>query len=337
MVSTPRDSLGRPLRDLRISVTDRCNFRCPYCMPKAVFGPGFRFLQRRELLTYEEIARAARVFASLGVRKLRITGGEPLLRRDLPELIQQLTAIPGIDDLALTTNGTLLAGMATALRSAGLARVSVSLDSLDGEIFRRMNDVGTSVDAVLAGIDAAEAAGFASIKINAVVVRGLNDHTLVDLARHFRGTPHIVRFIEYMDVGNSNGWRLDQVVTAKEIVQRIDAELPIEPIAPNYRGEVAKRWRYRDGSGEVGIIASVSQPFCGDCSRARLSSEGRLFTCLFGTDGFDVRALLRSPVSDDEVRERLSVAWQRRDDRYSELRSIATLGLPKVEMSHIGG
>jgi cyclic pyranopterin phosphate synthase len=336
-METLRDRLARPLRDLRISVTDRCNFRCPYCMPKEVFGPGFQFLARRDLLSYEEIARLARLFVGLGVGKVRITGGEPLLRRDLPELVRLVAAIPGLADLTLTTNGALLAERAAALHAAGLRRVSVSLDSLDPEVFRAMNDAGVGPEAVLAGIEAARKAGLAPIKVNAVVVRGVNDQTLVDLARHFRGTGVVVRFIEYMDVGTTNGWRLDQVVPAREILERISAELPIEPVAAAYRGEVARRWRYRDGSGEIGVIASVTAPFCGDCTRARLSSDGKLFTCLFAAHGHDLRSLLRGGASDEEIAQAIAGVWSGRGDRYSAIRSAATVSAPKIEMSQIGG
>jgi GTP 3',8-cyclase len=331
------DRLSRPLRDLRISVTDRCNFRCVYCMPREVFGPEYQFLDRAELLSYEEIARLARLFVAHGVEKVRVTGGEPLVRRDLPRLIALLAAIPGLADLTLTTNGKLLRQHAKALAAAGLRRVSVSLDSLDQAVFQRMNGVGARVEEVLAGIDAAAAAGLAPIKINAVVQRGVNDQTIVALARHFHGTPHVVRFIEYMDVGTTNGWCLDQVVTAREIVERIGAELPLEPLAPSYRGEVAARWRYRDGGGEIGVISSVSQPFCGDCTRARLSPEGQLYTCLFAAVGHDLRAPLRAGASDEELAAAIAAVWGEREDRYSELRSTATAGLPKIEMSYIGG
>jgi GTP 3',8-cyclase len=331
------DRLSRPLADLRISVTDRCNFRCPYCMPKEVFGPGFAFLRRSELLSYEEIERVAAVFVGLGVRKIRVTGGEPLLRRDLPQLLAKLAALPQLEDLTLTTNGVLLAEKARELAAAGLRRITVSLDSLDAEVFARMNDVGVDPRIVLAGLEAAQAAGLAPIKVNAVVVRGVNDHTLIELARHFRGTGIIVRFIEFMDVGNSNGWQADQVVSAREIVERIDRAFPLEPLEPNYRGEVARRWAYRDGAGEVGVIASVTQPFCGDCSRARLSSEGRLFTCLFASEGHDLRALLRSGASDAELAKAIGAVWRARQDRYSEERFERLVALPKVEMSHIGG
>jgi len=334
---TTSDALGRPLRDLRISVTDRCNFRCTYCMPREVFGPGYRFLERSDLLTYEEIARLAGIFVAHGVEKVRLTGGEPLVRRGLDELVAQLSAIPGVRDLTLTTNGSLLRAQAAGLRRAGLQRITVSLDSLDDAVFQSMNDAGVPVAVVLDGIEAARETGFAPIKVNAVVKRGVNDHTIVDLARHFKGTGVIVRFIEFMDVGATNGWQLDHVVTAREIVERIDAELPIEPVEANYRGEVAKRWRYRDGSGEIGLITSISEPFCGACTRARLSPEGELFTCLFGTRGHDFRGLLRSGAGDAEISAFLASTWAVRDDRYSELRSADTAGLPKVEMSHIGG
>ncbi len=305
-------------------------------MPREVFGAEFPFLPRAEMLTFEEIARVARVFASLGVKKIRLTGGEPLLRRNLPALIRQLSAIGGLD-LALTTNGSLLARFAPELVEAGLGRVTVSLDSLDDEVFARMNDTAVPVSEVLRGIEEAARVGLGPIKINAVVKRGINDHTVVDLARHFRGTPHQVRFIEYMDVGATNGWRLDDVVPAAEIVARLEAAFPLEPLEPGYRGEVARRWRYRDGAGEVGVISSVSQPFCGDCTRARLSAEGQLYTCLFASQGTDLRAPLRAATTDAELAELLENLWRRRADRYSELRSAATVGLRKIEMSYIGG
>jgi cyclic pyranopterin phosphate synthase len=330
------DTLGRPLRDLRISVTDRCNFRCVYCMPKEVFGRDYRFLPRRELLSYEEIARLARVFAAHGVEKIRLTGGEPLVRRDLERLVELLAAIPGLD-LTLTTNGSLLAPKAQALADAGLGRITVSLDSLDDEVFRRMNDVDFPVDRVLEGIEAAAAAGLRPVKINMVVRRGLNEDSVLPMARHFHRTRHVLRFIEYMDVGHTNGWRLDDVVPAAEILAAIDAELPLEPLEPRYRGEVAQRYRYRDGGGEVGVIASVTQPFCGDCTRARLSADGKLYTCLFAVRGHDLRGLLRDGASEEELLAALGRIWAARDDRYSELRSAETVGLPKVEMSYIGG
>jgi cyclic pyranopterin phosphate synthase len=331
-----RDAFGRPPRDLRISVTDRCNFRCVYCMPKEIYGRDYRFLERRELLTFEEIERLAWVSASLGVEKVRLTGGEPLIRREIERLVEMLARIPGLD-LTLTTNGSLLPQKARALADAGLGRVTVSLDSLDNETFGQMNDVEFPVERVLAGIEAAATAGLAPVKINTVVKRGVNEESVVPLARYFRGTGQIVRFIEYMDVGHTNGWRLDDVVPAAEIVAAIDAELPLEPIEPNYPGEVARRYRYRDGSGEIGVIASVTQPFCGTCTRARLSAEGRLYTCLFATGGHDLRALLRNGISDVALGEELSRIWQARRDRYSEIRSAETVGLPKIEMSYIGG
>jgi cyclic pyranopterin phosphate synthase len=329
------DTLGRPLRDLRISVTDRCNFRCVYCMPKEVFGRDHRFLPRRELLTFEEIERVARVFVGLGVHKLRITGGEPLLRRDLEVLIGRLAAIGDLD-LTLTTNAALLAQKAQALADAGLTRVTVSLDSLDDEVFRTMNDVDFPVARVLAGIDAAAAAGL-PVKVNVVVQRGLNEGSVLDIARRFRGTGHPVRFIEYMDVGATNGWRMDDVVPAAEIVAAIGAEFPLEPVESAYRGEVAERYRYRDGAGEIGVIASVTQPFCGDCTRARISADGKLYTCLFALRGHDLRAVLRSDAEEPELEDAIRAVWERRTDRYSELRTEETGGLRKVEMSYIGG
>jgi GTP 3',8-cyclase len=330
------DTLGRPVRDLRISVTDRCNFRCIYCMPKEVFGRDYPFLPRSELLTFEEIERVARAFAGLGVEKIRITGGEPLVRRDLETLVGLLARIDGLD-LTLTTNGALLARKAQALRDAGLKRITVSLDSLDDDVFRAMNDVDFPVTRVLEGIDAALAAGLAPVKVNVVVKRGLNEESILPMARHFRGTGVVLRFIEYMDVGHTNGWRLDDVVPAAEIVAAIDAELALEPVEPAYRGEVANRWRYLDGSGEIGVISSVTQPFCGDCTRARLSADGQVYTCLFAVKGHDLRALLRGGASDEELAAALADIWRARTDRYSELRSAATADLPKVEMSYIGG
>jgi GTP 3',8-cyclase len=328
------DSFGRPLRDLRISVTDRCNFRCRYCMPKEIYGRDYRFLERRELLSFEEIERLARVFVAYGVRKLRLTGGEPLLRRQIENLVAQLARIPGID-LTMTTNGSLLTQKARLLADAGLGRITVSLDSLDGATFRAMNDVDFPLERVLAGIEAAAAAGLA-VKVNAVVKRGVNDDVL-PLARYFRGSGHTLRFIEYMDVGHTNGWRVDDVVPAAEIISRLDAEFGLVPVQPSYRGEVARRWRYRDGAGEIGVIASVTQPFCGDCTRARLSAEGQLYTCLFAVKGHDLRKLLRGGASDSEIAGAVTAIWRGRSDRYSELRSAATSDLPKVEMSYIGG
>ena len=330
------DRFGRPIRDLRISVTDQCNFRCVYCMPKEVFRRDYQFLERSELLTFEEIERTARVFVGLGVHKVRITGGEPLVRRNIETLIGLLAAIPGLE-IALTTNGSLLVKKAKALRDAGLTRITVSLDSLDDAVFRAMNDVDFPVQRVLDGIDAAAAARFAPIKINVVLKRGVNEDGILPLLRYFRDRGHIVRFIEYMDVGTTNGWRLDDVVPAKEIVARIDSEMPLVPVDPAYRGEVANRYRYRDGSGEIGIIASVTQPFCADCTRARISAEGRLYTCLFATEGHDLRALLRGGASDAEIADAIASIWSVRSDRYSELRAAETAGLKKIEMSYIGG
>ncbi|MGE5272246.1 MAG: GTP 3',8-cyclase MoaA [Verrucomicrobiota bacterium] len=330
-----RDSLGRPLRDLRISVTDRCNFRCVYCMPKEVFGRDYQFLERRELLTFEEIERLARTFVAQGVEKIRITGGEPLVRRDLERLVEKLAAIADLD-LTLTTNGSLLPQKARALRDAGLRRVTVSLDSLEDEVFAALNDVDFPVARVLQGIDAAAEAGL-PVKVNMVVKRGVNEDSIVPMARLFRERGHILRFIEYMDVGHSNGWRLDDVVPAAEIVAAVDAEFALEPLESNYPGEVARRWRYRDGDGEIGVIASVTRPFCGDCTRARLSAEGRLYTCLFAVRGYDLRAVLRRGAADDELHDEIGRIWGRRADRYSEIRSQNTAGLEKVEMSYIGG
>jgi cyclic pyranopterin phosphate synthase len=333
-----RDALGRPVHDLRISVTDRCNFRCTYCMPKEVFGRDFAFLRRDELLTFEEIARLTRVFVQLGVRKVRLTGGEPLLRRDLERLVEQLAVIDGLDDLALTTNGALLTrDKARALHAAGLRRITVSLDSLDDATFRAMNDVDFPVSRVLEAIDVAAEEGLSPVKIDVVVKRGLNDRGLADVARRFRGTPHIVRFIEYMDVGNSNGWRIDDVVSGREILSALQAVAPLVAADPNYFGEVAERWRWTDGAGEIGIITSVTQPFCGSCTRARLAANGQLYLCLFAGTGHDLRALLRRGASDEEVLDVLTRIWSARTDRYSEERSAATPGLRKVEMSHIGG
>ena len=332
------DLLGRPLHDLRISVTDRCNFRCIYCMPKEVFGANFAFLPHRDVLTFEEITRLARIFVAQGVEKIRITGGEPLVRRDVEKLVAMLAQIDGLNDLTLTTNGALLKQKARALKDAGLKRITVSLDSLDDDIFMAMNDVRFPVRGVLDGIEAAAAAGLKPIKVNMVVKRGVNDQSVLDMARHFKGTGCILRFIEYMDVGTTNGWRMADVVPAAEILEIIDRAMPLEPIDENYRGEVAQRWRYRDGTGEIGIIASVTQPFCRDCSRARLTAEGKLFTCLFGNHGHDFRALLRQESTDDEIAQLLSRVWRIRADRYSELRTEETVGVrPKVEMSKIGG
>jgi GTP 3',8-cyclase len=328
------DTFGRPLRDLRISVTDRCNFRCVYCMPKEVYGRDHRFLDRRELLSFEEIARVAAVFVGAGVRKIRITGGEPLVRRDLERLIEQLAALDV--ELTLTTNASLLARMAKPLAEAGLSRVTVSLDSLDDAQFRAMNDVDFPVQKVLDGIAAAHDAGL-PVKVNAVVKRGMNEDQIVPMAAFFRERGHTLRFIEYMDVGNTNGWRLDDVVPAKEIVARLDDAFGVEAVEPAYRGEVARRWRYRDGTGEIGVIASVTQPFCGDCTRARLSAEGKLFTCLFAVRGHDLRAVMRKGATDEELDASIRGVWNTRKDRYSDLRTEATPKGEKVEMSYIGG
>ena len=333
---TLTDTLNRPLRDLRISVTDRCNFRCVYCMPKEVFGPDHQFLHRDQILTFEEITRLARIFVDHGVRKIRLTGGEPLVRKDLQLLVKMLAEIPDLD-LTLTTNGALLARQAQALKDAGLKRVTVSLDSLDNEIFKAMNDVDFPVEKVLEGMDAAAAVGLGPIKVNMVVKRGLNESSILPMARYFHEKGYILRFIEYMDVGHTNGWRTDDVVPAKEIVKLISAEMPLEPVDPNYRGEVAERWRYKDGSGEIGVIASVTQAFCSTCNRARLSAEGSLYTCLFAVKGHDFKSLLRSGATDAELSQMLQRVWGKRTDRYSEIRSENTIALPKVEMSHIGG
>ncbi len=336
MTAPVYDSLKRPLRDLRISVTDRCNFRCTYCMPKEIFTRDFEFLGRDLLLTFEEIERLVRLSKELGVHKVRITGGEPLLRKDLEHLIGSLKALGGLE-LTMTTNGALLARKAQVLKDAGLDRISVSLDSLDDTVFRAMNDVDFPVAKVLEGINVAHEVGLGPVKVNAVVKRGVNDHTVVAMARYFRDTGHIIRFIEFMDVGHTNGWRLDDVVPAAQIVAMINAEMPLEPLDPGYRGEVARRYRYKDGHGEIGVISSVTQPFCGDCTRGRISADGALYTCLFATKGYDLRALLRSSATDEEIRDTLAGIWGVRDDRYSEIRSSETVDLPKVEMSYIGG
>jgi cyclic pyranopterin phosphate synthase len=330
------DTLGRHLRDLRISVTDRCNFRCIYCMPRDAFGPDYPFLARSELLSFEEITRLARVFRDRGIEKVRLTGGEPLLRKNLERLIEMLAAIPGLD-LTLTTNGSLLAKKARALKAAGLTRVTVSLDSLDERTFRMMNDADFPVSEVLAGIDAAAAAGLAPVKINMVVKRGANEDSIVPMARHFKGSGHIVRFIEFMDVGATNGWRMDDVVPSSEVIRKIGEEMPLEQIDPNYPGEVAERWRFKDGSGEIGVISSVTQAFCSTCTRARLSTEGMLYTCLFASAGYDLRAMLRGGSSDQEISSTVTRIWQMRTDRYSEIRTAETAKLRKIEMSYIGG
>ena len=334
------DRFGRPIRDLRVSVTDRCNFRCPYCMPAEIYGERYEFLPRAELLTFEEITRLTGIFVQLGVTKIRLTGGEPLVRNGLDQLIALLSNVEGMKDLTLTTNGYLLAQQAQALRDAGLQRVTVSLDTLDEEIFKVMNGRGFGTERVLDGIRSAQEVGLAPIKINSVVQRGVNDHTIVDLAGYFKGTGHILRFIEFMDVGNLNGWKLDQVVPADEIVEMINARFPLEPIESSYRGEVALRYRYLDGSGEIGIIASVTKPFCGDCTRARLSTDGKLFTCLFASRGTDLRDPLRKGASDDDLRDIITGVWHAREDRYSEMRTYFTAQerkSKKIEMYQIGG
>jgi GTP 3',8-cyclase len=337
----PLDQRGRPLHDLRISVMDRCNFRCPYCMPKEQFNEHYRFLKSRERLSFDEILRLARIFANLGVHKLRLTGGEPLLRANLADLVGDLTGIPGIEDIALTTNGVLLAQHAVDLQANGLKRVTVSLDTLDKATFTQMSGGFGALEQVLQGIDAAIAAGLAPVKINAVIERGVNDHTVLDLVERFRGMPVIVRFIEFMDVGNRNAWRPEMVVPSRELVERIGARWPMHPISENYRGEVAKRWRFDDGVGEIGFISSVSQPFCGTCSRARLSSEGKFYTCLFATQGLDLREALRGGATDADLTQMIRGTWRERTDRYSELRETLrqdqSPAAQKIEMYYIGG
>jgi cyclic pyranopterin phosphate synthase len=333
---TLTDTLHRPLRDLRISVTDRCNFRCVYCMPKEIFGSDYPYLPHREVLTFEEIARLARLFVGHGVKKIRLTGGEPLVRKDVHVLVKMLAEVPDLD-LTLTTNGALLAKQAQALKDAGLKRITVSLDSLDDAVFKAMNDVDFPVAKVLEGMDTAALVGLEPIKVNMVVKRGVNQSSILPMARFFREKGYILRFIEYMDVGHTNGWRMDDVVSSKEIVEIISADMPLEPVDPNYKGEVAERWKYQDGGGEIGVVSSVTQAFCRDCNRARISAEGKLYTCLFAVKGHDLKALVRSGATDEEISETISRIWGKRTDRYSELRSENTIALPKVEMSHIGG
>jgi GTP 3',8-cyclase len=336
----PLDRLARPLHDLRISVMDRCNFRCPYCMPKEQFHENYQFLRSRERLSFDEILRLSKIFASLGVKKLRLTGGEPLLRANLAELIGDLSGVAGIEDIALTTNGALLAKHAIDLRANGLKRITVSLDTLDKEIFARMSGGFGALEQVLGGIDAAIAAGLTPVKVNAVIERGVNDHVALDLVEHFRGLPVIVRFIEFMDVGNRNHWRPEMVVPSRELAARIHERWPMHPVSQNYRGEVAQRWQFDDGGGEVGFISSVSQPFCGACSRARLSSEGKFYTCLFATQGTDLRAPLRDGADDAELLRIIRGVWTGRTDRYSDLREQLRRGEPetkRIEMYYIGG
>ena len=330
------DRRGRSVRDLRISVTDRCNFRCVYCMPREVFGDDYAFLPRRELLSFEEIVRVARLFVARGVRKIRITGGEPLLRKDVDRLIGMLAALDGVE-ITLTTNGVLLPKLARRLKDTGLHRVTVSLDALDDALFRRMNDADYPVARVLEGIEAARAVGLGPIKVNMVVKRGTNDADIEAMAGHFRHSGHILRFIEFMDVGASNGWKMDEVLPSREVIARIDRLFPLEPIDPNYEGEVAERWRYKDGAGEIGVISSVTQAFCSTCTRIRLSTEGQLYTCLFAQHGHDLRSLLRGGADDDALDSAIAQVWQAREDRYSEIRTADTAALRKIEMSYIGG
>lgn len=330
------DTLNRPLRDLRISVTDRCNFRCVYCMPREIFGSEYPYLPHNEVLTFEEIARLARIFTQHGVKKIRLTGGEPLVRKDAHLLVKMLAEIPNLD-LTLTTNGALLARQAQALKDAGLKRVTVSLDSLDDEIFKALNDADFPVAKVIEGMDTAASVGLEPIKVNMVVKRGVNESSILPMARFFRERGYILRFIEYMDVGHTNGWRMDDVVPSAEVIRIINAEMPLEPADANYRGEVAERWRYTDGSGEIGVISSVTHAFCRDCNRARISAEGKLYTCLFAVNGHDLKSLMRNGASDEEISQTIARIWGKRADRYSELRSENTIDLPKVEMSHIGG
>jgi len=332
------DTLSRPIRDLRISVTDRCNFRCTYCMPKEVFNSDYEFLRRDDLLSFEEITRISKVFAKLGVKKIRLTGGEPLLRKNISILIEQLSGIEGIEDISLTTNGVLLTQqVAQQLRDAGLQRITISLDALDDETFKAISDVSFNVDKVLQAVENAEVAGLTPVKVNMVVKKGVNEHSILPMAKHFHASGKILRFIEFMDVGSTNHWQLDDVFSAKEIVAVINKELPIEPATANYQGEVAKRWSYKDGGGEIGIISSVTQTFCQSCTRARLSAEGKLYTCLFATHGKDLRHLLREGANDEHMADIVCAVWKKRADRYSELRSSETVLLPKVEMSYIGG
>ena len=333
-----KDIFGRPLRDLRVSVTDRCNFRCPYCMPAEIYGERYQFLPREDILSFEEIARLTNVFVGLGTKKIRLTGGEPLVRTGVDELISLLTHIEGVEDLTLTTNGYLLEDQAMSLKQAGLQRITVSLDSLNDQVFGVMNGRGFKVDRVIKGIERSIEVGLTPVKVNAVVKKGINDHTVIDMLKHFRGTGVIVRFIEYMDVGNLNGWKMEEVVPSKELVEIINAELPIEPVDKNYLGEVADRYRYRDGSGEIGFISSVTETFCQNCTRARISTDGKLFTCLFGESGFDLRGPIRDGYSDEQIRELITSVWNKRDDRYSEIRaSITDQTRRKVEMYQIGG
>ncbi len=335
-----KDTFNRNLKDLRISVTDRCNFRCTYCMPAEIFGESYEFLPKEEILSFEEITKLAAIFVELGVEKIRITGGEPLMRSNLEQLVLLLNRVHGIQDLTLTTNGYLLEQQAEALKKSGLGRITISLDTLDDELFKTMNGRGFDTKRVLAGIQAAQRSGLSPIKINAVVQKNVNEHTIVDLAKHFKGTGIIVRFIEYMDVGNLNAWRLNEVVPASDIFDKINSELPLEPLSQNYAGEVASRYKYRDGSGEIGIISSVSQPFCGACTRARLSTDGRLYTCLFGETGLNLRDPMRDGATSEQLKALITTCWEKRDDKYSEDRTVNSAGQSsnkKIEMYQIGG
>ncbi len=332
------DTLSRPIRDLRISVTDRCNFRCTYCMPKEVFNSDYEFLRRDDLLSFEEITRVSKVFAEFGVKKIRLTGGEPLLRKNIPVLVEQLSSIEGIEDISLTTNGVLLTEkIAQQLKDAGLQRITVSLDALDDETFKAISDVSFHVDKILDAIEIADSIGLSPVKINMVVKKGVNEHAILPMAKHFHNSGKILRFIEFMDVGSTNHWQMEEVFSAKKMINVINQELSIEPADANYKGEVAKRWRYKDGGGEIGIISSVTQPFCQSCTRARLSAEGKLYTCLFATEGKDLRHLIRQGANDEYISDIISAVWKKRTDRYSELRTSETVLLPKVEMSYIGG
>jgi cyclic pyranopterin phosphate synthase len=333
-----QDKFARPIRDIRVSITDRCNFRCVYCMPKEFFGSNHAFMHRDELLTFEEIDRSIRAFVANGVKKVRITGGEPMIRRNLPELISLLSEIPGVEDLSMTTNASLLtASTARTLHSAGLQRITISLDAIDNKVFSSINDVKFPVKRVLDGIENAQSAGISPIKVNMVVARGMNEDEILPMVRQFHNSDVILRFIEFMDVGNTNDWQMDKVIPATEILETIRREFPIYPVSPTYRGEVAKRWRYKDGKGEIGIISSVTEPFCGTCNRARLTAEGKIFTCLFATSGFDLRKPIREGADVEQLTTIIQNIWKSRTDRYSELRSQSTVALPKVEMSYVGG
>ncbi len=332
------DRFDRPIRDLRVSITDRCNFRCVYCMPKEFFGSNHAFLERKQLLSFEEIERTVRAFVANGVKKVRITGGEPMVRRNLPDLIEALSKIEGVNDLSMTTNASLLTlSAARTLQAAGLKRITISLDAIDDKVFSAINDVKFPVQRVLDGIENARQAGIAPVKVNMVVARGMNEHEILPMVEQFRGTDVILRFIEFMDVGTTNDWQMDKVIAAKEILKIIDAKYPIHPVSPTYRGEVAKRWQFKDGQGEIGMIASVSEPFCGTCNRARLTAEGKVFTCLFASTGFDLRERIRNGADVEELTQMIRKVWAGRTDRYSELRTEETAGLPRIEMSYVGG